>query len=232
MEIFVGTSGWMYSWNKGGNFDWYIQNSNLNAVELNASFYRFPFPNQIIGWSKKGRNLRWSIKIHRLITHKFKLNEDAKESFKKFLELFKPMEDIIDFYLFQLPPSFGPKEKNKIVDFFNDFNRGKIVIEFRNKDWYEMDLEDFGRKNSLLICSIDSPDFQKMIFEIDGRIYLRFHGRESWYQYDYSDDEMKDIIEIIKNKKPKKFYAFFNNDYEMLKNAQRFLFLLKNVQNK
>jgi len=59
MEIFVGTSGWMYSWNKGGNFDWYIQNSNLNAVELNASFYRFPFPNQIIGWSKKGRNLRW-----------------------------------------------------------------------------------------------------------------------------------------------------------------------------
>jgi len=38
MKIFVGTSGWSYSWNEGGNFDWFVENSNLNAVELNVSF--------------------------------------------------------------------------------------------------------------------------------------------------------------------------------------------------
>ena len=34
MQIFVGTSGWSYSWNEGGNFDWFIQNSNLFEFRL------------------------------------------------------------------------------------------------------------------------------------------------------------------------------------------------------
>lgn len=229
MEIFVGTSGWIYSWNEDGNLDWYIKNSNLNAVELNASFYRFPFENQIKGWSKKGSNLKWAIKVHRLITHKFKLSEDVKENFKKFLELFKPMENIIDFYLFQLPPSYSPLESKRLINFFKDFDKRKIVIEFRNKSWYDLDLEEFGNKEHLLICSVDSPDFQKKIFKIDEIIYLRFHGRESWYQYDYSDDELIEIANIFKNKKPKKVYSFFNNNHSMLKNAQKFFKILKNV---
>lgn len=227
MEIFVGTSGWMYSWNEGGNFDWYIKNSGLNTVELNASFYRFPFENQIKSWAKKGTSLRWSIKVHRLITHKFKLNEEAKESFKKFLDLFKPMEDFIDFYLFQLPPSFNPDKKEILINFFKDFNKEKVVVEFRNKNWFSYSLEEFGKENSLLISSIDSPDFQKKIFNINGKVYLRFHGRESWYQYDYSDEELKEIAEIIKMKKPKKVYAYFNNNHSMLKNAQTFFEILK-----
>lgn len=229
MEIFIGTSGWMYSWNLKGNFDWYISNSNLNAVELNASFYRFPFENQIKSWAKKGENIRWSIKVHRLITHKFRLNDEAKENFKKFLELFKPMENLIDFYLFQLPPSFSPKESEKIVNFFKDFDKEKIVIEFRNKSWYEFNLEDYGEKNSLLICSIDSPDLKKKIFNINERIYLRFHGRESWYQYNYSIKELKEIVNIVKEKNAKKIYAFFNNNHSMLDNAQKFYSLIKNV---
>ncbi|MEM2358961.1 MAG: DUF72 domain-containing protein, partial [Nitrososphaerota archaeon] len=35
---FVRTSGWLYDWNSGGTLDWYLANSGLNAVELNASF--------------------------------------------------------------------------------------------------------------------------------------------------------------------------------------------------
>ncbi|MCO5383003.1 MAG: hypothetical protein NHB15_13700 [Methanosarcina barkeri] len=42
MDTFVGTSGWYYEWNEMKNLDWFIQNSGLNTVELNASFYRFP----------------------------------------------------------------------------------------------------------------------------------------------------------------------------------------------
>ena len=39
-EIFVGTSGWLYDWNLGSSLDWYAEFSGLNAVELNASFYK------------------------------------------------------------------------------------------------------------------------------------------------------------------------------------------------
>ncbi|MEM4913906.1 MAG: DUF72 domain-containing protein, partial [Desulfurococcaceae archaeon] len=69
MEVYVGTSGWLYDWNEGASLDWYVEESGLNAVELNASFYRFPFRNQVKGWSIKGSTLRWSVKVHRSITH-------------------------------------------------------------------------------------------------------------------------------------------------------------------
>ncbi|RLD13743.1 MAG: DUF72 domain-containing protein [Caldiserica bacterium] len=223
MKVFVGTSGWMYSWNVYGNLDWYIENSKLNAVELNASFYRFPFKNQVKGWSRKGRHLRWSIKVNRFITHRFRMNERGKESFYRFLELFKPMEEIIDFYLFQLPPSFGPDKEKRLLDFFEGFDKGKIVVEFRNKEWFKMDLEEWGRKNNLLVCSIDSPDFEKLIFNVNGKLYLRFHGRGNWYSYDYSMEELKEVKDLILSKNPEKIYAFFNNNHSMLNNAQTFL---------
>jgi len=225
MEVFVGTSGWMYPWNKGKNLTWYVENSNLNAVELNASFYRFPFKNQIKGWERRGKNLRWSIKVNRLVTHRFKMSKEAKESFFKFLDLFKPMDEIIDFYLFQLPPSFGPDKEKRLLDFFEGFDKGKIVVEFRNKGWFKMDLEEWGRKNDLLVCSLDSPDFEKLIFNVNGKVYLRFHGRGNWYSYDYSMEELKEIKDLILSKNPEKIYAFFNNNHSMLKNAQTFLSL-------
>lgn len=107
MDVFVGTSGWYYDWNKKKNFDWFIKNSSLNSVELNASFYRFPFPRQIEVWSTKGTGLRWSIKVHRSITHWRQLSESSLEIWENFRELFEPMDHIIDFYLFQVPPNFN-----------------------------------------------------------------------------------------------------------------------------
>ena len=60
-KFFIGTSGWYYDWNKEKTLDWYIENSNFNVIELNASFYRFPFPNHIKGWGKnKNKNKKYS----------------------------------------------------------------------------------------------------------------------------------------------------------------------------
>ena len=67
--IFVGTSGWSYNWNLGKSLEWYTNESGLNAIELNMSFYRFPYPNMIKSWAKKGSTLAWIIKVHRSITH-------------------------------------------------------------------------------------------------------------------------------------------------------------------
>jgi len=95
LEFYVGTSGWFYSWNEKRNLDWYIVNSGLNAVELNASFYRFPFPNMINSWATKGKGLRWSIKVNRLITHTFKFSDRVWESWRKFYDLFTPLDRLI-----------------------------------------------------------------------------------------------------------------------------------------
>lgn len=222
MEIYAGTSGWYYDWNKEKNFDWFVENSGLNSVELNASFYRFPFPNQIKSWAKKCKNIRFSIKVHRKITHILRLKEEAKDVWQNFKTLFSPLEKNIDFYLFQLPPSFSTDYFERVVKFFEDEEKEKIAIEFRHKLWFEDKTVKEVEKIGLVFVSVDSPKIKSFIVKTNNVVYLRFHGRTSWYNHNYSKEELKEIADKIKKLSPKKVYAYFNNNHNMLSNALLF----------
>lgn len=226
MKIFVGTSGWMYDWNPDG-FDWYIKNSGLNAIELNMSFYRFPFKNQIKGWKKKGKIL-WSIKVNKTITHLYKLNEKSYRVWEKFYNLFSELEEYIRFYLFQFPPNF--KNLDRVEKFLEKYDiKEKFAIEFRNKDILEKDIESWASNLKITLVSIDSP-IGTYIYNPNGVIYLRMHGRTDWYFHNYTTDELLEIINKIFQKNPKEIYIFFNNNHNMLENARRMYELLKDFK--
>jgi len=221
MRVFVGTSGWAYEWNEGRNFQWYAENSGLNAVEINASFYRFPFPSQVKGWAKRTREIRWAVKVNRLITHVFKFNEEARRAWKRFEEIFAPLDKSIDFYLFQLPPNSAPSMAEKIASFAEFTGLGnRFALEVRNEEWFSSKNLELARKNKITWVSIDAPKFPREIFKTTDFVYLRMHGRESWYSYNYSREELEEIAEKIKKSKPKAAYVFFNNDHDMLNNAR------------
>ncbi|MEO0130232.1 MAG: DUF72 domain-containing protein [candidate division WOR-3 bacterium] len=231
MEIYVGTSGWCYDWNLEGTFDWYLKNSKLNAVELNVSFYRFPFPNQIKTWANKGKSLRWIIKVSRIITHRFRLSEKSYSFYERFINLFKTLDNYIDFYLFQLPPNFTPKSIDKIEKFIEYTNlKERFALEVRNEKWFKEEYYKWSENKKITWVSIDAPDFGEVIIKTNDYIYIRFHGKDVWYAYDYSKKELENIAKKIVEKKPKKVYAFFNNNYAMLKNAQLFMKILKNYE--
>ncbi len=233
MEIYVGTSGWCYDWNLEGTFDWYLKNSKLNAVELNVSFYRFPFPNQIKTWANKGKSLRWIIKVSRIITHRFRLSEKSYSFYERFINLFKTLDNYIDFYLFQLPPNFTPKSINKIEKFIEYTNlKERFALEVRNEKWFKEEYYKWSENKKITWVSIDAPDFGEVIIKTNDYIYIRFHGKDVWYAYDYSKKELENIAKKIVEKKPKKVYAFFNNNHAMLKNAQLFMKILKNYETK
>ncbi|MEM4640950.1 MAG: DUF72 domain-containing protein [Candidatus Pacearchaeota archaeon] len=227
MKIFVGTSGWFYSWNKERSLEWFVKNSGLNAVELNASFYRFPFPNQVKAWASKAKSLRWTIKVNRLITHVHKFNKEATKIWKRFYELFEPLNPCVDFYLFQLPPSFVDIEK--ALEFAKKIKlKERFALELRNKkiieNLKEKEIEKINKRVTLV--SLDSPDFKNKIFA--GKIiYLRMHGRNFWYRHNYSEKELKEIANTIKKIEPEKVYVFFNNNHDMLNNARLMLKLLQ-----
>jgi len=228
MKVYIGTSGWLYDWNEGGNFEWFVKNSGLNSVELNASFYRFPFPNQIKSWAEKSGNVRFSVKVHRKITHILKLNTSAISIWNDFQTLFSPLEDKIAFYLFQMPPSFSPNYLDKVKKFFSNINdRKKVAIEFRHPDWFNEEMVREIERIGIVFVSIDSPQIQSFIVKTNSVIYLRFHGRGGWYNYNYSKKEMRDIREKIYCLKPYSIYAYFNNDHDMLSNAREFYNMLK-----
>jgi uncharacterized protein YecE (DUF72 family) len=231
VEVYVGTSGWVYDWNLGGDLEWYVRFSGLNAVELNASFYRFPFKNQVLGWSRRGSSLRWSIKVHRSITHIYRFNEKALNIWFRFKELFEPLDKYISFYLFQLPPNFicSKESLTKIEKFYETTRlKERFAIEFRNESCFNNEVLSWGRQLGLTIVSVDSPQ-TTWIVNSNGNVYLRIHGRLEWYNYNYSVDELKKLTNSIIKLKPQRTYIFFNNDHWMLENARIMLKLLTNL---
>lgn len=232
MKIYVGTSGWMYSWNPDG-FDWFIKNSGLNAIELNASFYRFPFPNQVKSWKRKTEqfnpSLRWSIKVNRLITHVFKFSERALSTWKKFENLFKPLSEHVDFFLFQLPPSLTSKFALKLERFIKKVKLNeKFALEVRNISWFDGKWIEWASELGVTWVSIDAPyftNFPREIYCTGSSIYLRMHGRDDWYSHYYEDEELEEIKEKILKVKAKKAYVYFNNNTNMLRNARLLLSL-------
>jgi len=226
MKCFIGTSGWLYGWNKGKSLDWYVGESGLNAIELNASFYRYPYPAYVMSWAKRGSNLAWVVKVNRLVTHVHRLNEKAYDYFKRFKDLFKPLEEHVHYYLLQLPPSFTKDSIQRIESFVKKFGSLKLAFEFRRPEWFSDDIIKWGKKLGVLIVSVDAPNLPYKVMSKD-IIYMRVHGRSAWYSHDYSDEELKEIAKRILEKKPKTVYAFFNNNHAMLKNARAFMRLLK-----
>jgi uncharacterized protein YecE (DUF72 family) len=221
MQIFIGTSGWRYSWNLGNSLDWYIKNSNLNAVELNASFYRFPFPSQVKGWSKTCSQLRWAVKVTRRITHIHKFNDESFGIWEDFKKLFEPLDLCIDFYLFQLPPSLKIDSIDKIQKFATFANLGqRFALEPRNLTWFSDETISWAKSLGITLVSVDAPNLPRTIFNVNGIVYLRMHGRDRWYSYEYSERELKEVATKVLETDPERVYVFFNNDYAMLKNAQ------------
>jgi len=222
----------MYDWNVEGTFDWYVRESGLNAVELNSSFYRLPFRNQVAAWSKKSASLRWAVKVHRYVTHMARLSDKALEFWERFSNRFEPLEDKIDFYLIQLPPSFalsdGALERiRKFLKVAGDPSR--VAIEFRNPSWFSLGSNELCQMvDGAVVVSVDSPQ-GTWVANCGGTIYMRLHGRASWYWHDYSASELEEIARLVMSLKPSRVYAFFNNDHWMLKNAREMLKLLASL---
>lgn len=221
MEVLVGTSGWAYDWNEGGNLTWYASHSGLNAVELNSSFYRFPFQNYVRSWAEHGAALRWCVKVHRSITHVHRFGSDAFEIWRRFRERFTALDPLIDFYLFQAPPGFHDLER--LHAFFDRAEIGpRAALELRAPDVLR-DREAMAEIAEMALpVSVDSPDARHLIFPGE-TVYCRMHGRRSWYRYDYSPSELRETAEEILGQNPERVYVFFNNDHHMLENARRML---------
>jgi len=227
----VGTSGWVYDWNEGGDLRWYVEHSGLNAVELNASFYRFPFPSQVRSWSARGSRLRWAVKVHRSITHVHRLNPRALEVWQRFRGRFEPLDPLTDFYLFQLPPSFAAGEgaEERLRGFARAAGLGpRMAVEFRHPSWFDGRGLELCRELGATFVSVDSPA-GTFIGTSNGIVYLRLHGRSAWYAHDYSAEELRELARSVLELSPRKVYVFFNNDHWMLGNARAMLALLREL---
>ncbi|MEM1508336.1 MAG: DUF72 domain-containing protein [Thermofilaceae archaeon] len=160
--------------------------------------------------------------MHRSITHLRKLGSEALKTWERFRELFKPMDHLVDFYLFQLPPNFSATNSNfnRIREFASFTGlRWRMAVEFRHESWFSAESAELCREIEATFVSVDAP-IARWIASSNGIVYLRVHGRDSWYAYDYSEDELRDLARRTAKLTPEKIYVFFNNNHWMLGNAR------------
>jgi Uncharacterized conserved protein, COG1801 len=227
----MGTSGWMYSWNLGRSLEWYVNHSGLNAVELNASFYRVPAAGQVERWAEVGRALRWAVRVRKGVTHFGKLSEKALERLEGFLAVFRPLDYLIDFYLFQMPPTFRRTAENMArAEQIARLLGARAAFEFRHPDWFRDEVVRWAERIGSTLVSVDSPD-GTWIVSTGGVVYLRLRGRTFWYSHYYEEDELRAVAEDVAKLRPEKVYVFFNNDHAMLDNARAMYSILGRVEN-
>ncbi len=218
IEWYVGTSGWSYEWNKGKSLEWYINETGSNTIELNMSFYRFPFPNMVQSWAEKGKSLAWVVKVHRSISHFNKLDAKAIELYARFQKLFEPLESNIHYYLLQMPPWFT--DISAVEDFIAAVGTDKLAIEFRHPTLFTVTIQRWARDHDVVLVSVDAPKLPSDIQSTD-ILYIRIHGRSKWYDYTYASHELDEILTRIIDSQPKRVYLYFNN-FAMLTNLQYF----------
>jgi uncharacterized protein YecE (DUF72 family) len=242
MKLFIGTSGWSYDhWvkefypvevDRRGWLSFYC--NFFNTVEVNMSFYRFPFPNLVKSWySKTPKDFNFTFKGNRLITHVKKF-EDVDDLVKKFYSLVGLAREKLGCVLWQLPPSmhFSPSNLN-VLDKFLKNVEGKNVVEFRHKSWWRRETYDLLRGHDTAFCVVSCPSLPPDIVITSGIAYIRFHGIKAWYRHDYTKAELAEWAERIKQATEgcKEIYCYFNNDYNAYapKNGVELRELIENI---
>lgn len=161
--------------------------------------------------------------MHRGVTHFGRLSERALERLNNFLKLFAPLDHLVDFYLFQMPPGFKPSSENvRRVERVARLLGERAAVEFRDVGWFSEQTARWAEEVGFTAVSVDSPD-ASWVVSSRGVVYLRMHGRTFWYSHFYDDEELGEVAERVAGLRPRRVYVFFNNDHAMLENARAML---------
>jgi len=237
--IYIGTSGWSYDhWiglfypediKKNQWLSYYSE--HFSTVELNMSFYRYPFQNMLKGWRNKlPKDFKMTFKAHRQITHRKKF-QDVKENLDRFYDMASQMEDRAGCILFQAPPSFKKTPENEEVlrNFLDQINPSfHNVIEFRHPSWWNEETPDVLKQYNVAFCNVSGIKMPSDVMVSADFAYFRFHGPKEVYASEYSEEQLRQwadsINELVSAGKINDVYCYFNNDFHgfAIHNAKTF----------
>ncbi len=227
-KLFLGTSGWHYKewvgpfYKKNEKHMLHAYGRVFKTTEINTTFYRYPSKKMVMGWARYSPpDFLFTAKLPKLITHEKKLDleADVEQDLGKFCELMRILllEGKLGCLLIQLPPRYE-YDIGHLESFLEiippDFN---FAIEFRNLSWMRKETWTLLKKYKVAYTIVDEPLLPPEIHVTSDIAYFRWHGKgkKPWFNYRYSEDELKPWIPKIKetSKKVEKAYGYFNNHF-------------------
>ncbi|MGZ6255378.1 MAG: DUF72 domain-containing protein, partial [Bacteroidia bacterium] len=158
------------------------------------------------------RDFKFSVKMNKHITHNSKL-KDSKKEIADFQDLIRfGLENKLNHFLFQLPPSFHYNEENleRIIE--NIPHKKENVVELRHISWWNDEVKDSFKKAKLTFCNVDFPGMKTSFIHTSDIFYLRLHGNPELFKSSYSTKELKKFNKEIPSS-GKCCSVYFNNTY-------------------
>jgi uncharacterized protein YecE (DUF72 family) len=249
-DVYVGTSGysfkdWVGNFYPAGTRDLLpAYAEHFRTVEVNYTYYRMPTAKTMASMvAKTPEDFLFYVKAHKTATHEADLSDTPA-----YLEALRPMQeaDKLAGLLFQFPQSFKNFQRNRehlarVAEAYQDH---ALAVEFRDVSWDREAVYPFLARLGMNAVSVDEPDLPSLFPRrplLTGDVaYLRLHSRnaDKWYaggalryDYNYSDEEMREWIENLREVSggARRVFIYFNNCHhgQAAENARRMEALLR-----
>jgi uncharacterized protein YecE (DUF72 family) len=214
--VFIGTAGWsipaQYAAEFSGSGTHLARYARqLNAVEINSSFYRPHQKKTYERWAASvPEDFRFSVKLPRTITQDKRL-KDCDDLLARFIEESAGLGARLGVLLAQLPPSLA-YDPDIATTFFDDLRRrteAAIACEPRHASWFTPKADAALKKFHVARVAADPPrapgDGEPGGWQ--GLRYWRLHGSPRIY---YSDYDAKALEKLAGQFKPDDWCIFDN----------------------
>jgi uncharacterized protein YecE (DUF72 family) len=219
MNLYVGTSGYSYKPWRGSFYPedlpekqmLHFYGQNFRSVEINNTFYRMPKRAVLEAWAAEvPADFKFVIKASQRITH-FQRLQDCSDSVKYLLEVTAGLNDRLGPLLFQLPPNLK-KDVARLREFFTCIPLDRrLAFEFRNESWFDAETFDTLRQRNASLCIAEAEEGEGVAVPFEPTAdwgYLRLR------RPDYTDVELKQWIDRIRQTNWKDAFIFFKHEDE------------------
>jgi uncharacterized protein YecE (DUF72 family) len=209
----------------------------INVVEINSTFYRPPAIRMSWSWIRRVQeypHFLFTVKLHQIFTHQREgFSQKDVDEFKAGIQPLKEHNRLAAI-LIQFPWSFAKNATHLdyLLNLFRLFSGYPLALEIRHSSWDDDTFYNLLSEHKVCFCNIDQPVIGNSIRPsaicTDSQLsYVRLHGRnyKSWfkenagrderYNYLYTNDELGEWVERIKQlgKKSDKVVVITNNHY-------------------
>ena len=226
MEISIGCAKWNKTdlkgfYPKGTKDELTYYGTQFNSIELNATFYGMPSPEQVQTWKEKTpAGFKFFPKITNTVSH-FRRLLNITDVVTQFATAVLNFDEKLGMVFLQLHDNFKPKDYERLEKFVQEWPKEvPLAIELRNNEWFT-DQEIFNK-----ICVLfEKHKITNIIVDTAGRrdmlhmrlttpvAFIRYVGANAESDYTRLDDWIE-RIKAWKEEGLEKLYFFVHQNIE------------------
>ena len=226
MDISIGCAKWNKTdlkgfYPKGTKDELTYYATQFNSIELNATFYGMPSPDQVVTWKEKTpSDFKFFPKITNTVSH-FRRLLNIDDVVTQFATAVMNFDEKLGMVFLQLHDNFKPKDYERLESFIKKWPKEiPLAVELRNNEWFA-DEEIFDKtchlfeENNIANIIVDTAGRRDMLhMRLTTPVaFIRYVGANAESDYERLDDWLE-RIKKWKSEGLEKLYFFVHQNVE------------------